>query len=98
MNDVIVEINGVLQLEEGLKAEGVINFEIPQSASQSKTCASLETTVVHEFKWQATFDDISDFEPVDTNRKGKKQQPQTIFTQSHGSRLVFQIVFIYHLM
>jgi len=33
------------------------------------------------------------------NRKGKRQQqPQTIFTQSHGSSLVFEIILIFHLM
>ncbi len=35
---------------------------------------------------------------VDLNPKGKRQQPKTIFTQSHGSRSMFQIVLIYHLM
>jgi hypothetical protein len=35
MSDVIHEINGALQLEEGKKAEeGVIKIEIPQYASQ----------------------------------------------------------------
>ncbi len=35
MSDVIDEINGALQLEEGKKAEeGVIKIEIPQYASQ----------------------------------------------------------------
>jgi hypothetical protein len=35
MSDVIDEINGALQLEEGQKAkEGVIKIEIPQYASQ----------------------------------------------------------------
>jgi len=100
MNDVIDEINGALQLEEGLKVEeGAMKIEIPQYASQSKTRASLETTLDHEFEWQRTCDDILDFEYVDINRKGKRQQqPQTIFTQIHGSRSVFQIVLIYHLM
>jgi hypothetical protein len=32
------------------------------------------------------------------NPEGKRQQPQTIFTQSHGARSVFQIVLISHLM
>jgi hypothetical protein len=37
----------------------------------------------------------SRFDLVDINPKGERQQqPQTIFTQSHGSRLVFQIVLI----
>ncbi len=99
MNDVIDEINGALQLEEGLKAEeGALKIEIPQCASQSKTSTSLRTILDHEFEWQRTFDDISDFERVDINPKGKRQQPETIFTQSHGSRLVFQIVLLYHLM
>jgi hypothetical protein len=35
---------------------------------------------------------------VDLNPKGKRQQPKTIFTQSHGSRSMFQIVLISHLM
>ncbi len=34
----------------------------------------------------------------DCDPKGKRQQPQTSTTQSHGSRSVFQIVPIYHLM
>jgi len=47
----------------------------------------------------ATKIEIPHFELVDINRKGKRQQqPQTIFTQSHGSRSVFQIVLISHLM
>ncbi len=106
MSDVIEEINGALQLEEGLKAEeGVMKIEIPQYASQLKTGASFETILDHEFKWHRTFDDISDFELtsnfelVDINPERKsQQQPQTIFSQSHGSRSVFQIVLIYHLM
>ncbi len=36
---------------------------------------------------------------VDINPKGtRQQQPKTIFTQSHGSRSMFQIVLISHLM
>jgi len=67
MNDVIDEISGALQLEEGLKAEkGAINIEIPQYASQSKTYASIETILDHEFESQKTFDDISDSECGDT--------------------------------
>ncbi len=100
------EINGALQLEEGLKAEkGAMKIEIPQYASQSKTCASLETTLDHQLNWQRRFNDISTFELtshfelVDINPKGKtQQQPQTIFIQSHGSRSVFQVVLISHLM
>jgi len=66
MNDVINEINGALQLEEGLKAEeGAMNIEIPQYASQSKTYDSLETILDHKFEWQKTFDDVSDFAPHD---------------------------------
>jgi hypothetical protein len=34
MSDMIDEINGALQLEEGQKVEGVIKIEIPQYASQ----------------------------------------------------------------
>jgi len=46
MSYVIDEINGALQLEEGLKVEeGAMKIEIPPSVSQSKTCASLETTL-----------------------------------------------------
>ncbi len=100
MNDVIDEINGALQLEEGVKVEeGAMKIEITQYVSQVKTYAPLETIFDHEFEWQRTFDDISDFEHVDINCKGKRQQqPQTIFTQSDGSRSVFQIVLMYHLM
>jgi len=66
MSYVIDEINGALQLEEGLKAEeGAMNTEIPQYASQSKTYASIETILDHEFESQKTFDDISDFERGD---------------------------------
>jgi len=96
MSYVIDEINGALQLEEGLKAEeGAMNIEIPQYASQSKTCASLETTL-EEIKWQTIFDEKS---TSDCDPKGKKQQsPETSSTQSHGPRSVFQTVPIYHLM
>jgi len=96
MSDVIDEINAALQLEEGLKAEeDAMNIEIPQYVSQSKTCASLETTL-EEIKWQTIFDEKS---TTDCDPKGKRQrQPQTSTTQSHGSRSVFQIVPIYHLM
>jgi hypothetical protein len=126
MSDVINEINGALQLEEGLKAEeSAMKIEIPQYVSQSKTCASLETAWAIEileppespglhleipespvlgrkFKWhkfQAGMlvdeGSSSRFDLVDINPKGERQQqPQTIFTQSHGSRLVFQIVLI----
>jgi hypothetical protein len=34
LSDVIDEINGALQLEEGQKVEGVIKIQIPQYASQ----------------------------------------------------------------
>jgi hypothetical protein len=82
MSDLINEMNGALQLEEGPNAEeGAMNIEIPQYASQSKTCASLETTL-EEIKWQTIFDEKS---TSDCDPKGKKQQPQTSFTQSHGS-------------
>ncbi len=96
MSDLINEMNGALQLEEGPNAEeGAMNIEIPQYASQSKTCASLETTL-EEIKWQTIFDEKS---TSDCDPKGKRQQqPQTSTTQSHGSRSVFQIVPIYHLM
>ncbi|CAK9234982.1 unnamed protein product [Sphagnum troendelagicum] len=88
MSDVINEINGALQLEEGLKAEeGAMKIEIPQYASQSKLCASFETTS-DEVKWQTTFIEkfTSDYELVSINPKRKKQQPQTSTTQSpqHG--------------
>jgi hypothetical protein len=96
MSYVIDEINGALQLEEGLKVEeGAMKIEIPPYASQSKTCASLETTL-EEIKWQTIFDEKS---TSDCDPKGKRQQqPQTSTTQSHGSRSVFQIVPIYYLM
>jgi hypothetical protein len=96
MNDLINEMNGALQLEKGRKAEkGAMNIEIPQDASQSKTCASLETTL-EEIKRQTIFDEKS---TSDCDPKGKRQQQhQTSTTQSHGSRSVFQIVPIYHLM
>jgi len=96
MSDLINEMNGAVQLEEGSNAEeGAMNIEIPQYASQSKTCASLETTL-EEIKWQTIFDEKS---TSDCDPKGKRrQQPQTKTTQSHGSRSVFQIVPIYHLM
>jgi len=106
MSDVIYEINGALQLEEGLKAEeGAMKNEIPPDAS----CASIET--LEEIEWPPIFyekstSDLSKIGQkrstmalVDINPKGKRQkQPQTIFPQSHGSRLVFQIVLISHLM
>ncbi len=87
MSDVINEINGALQLEEGLKAEeGAMKIEIPQYASQSKLCASFETTS-DEVKWQTTFIEksTSDYELVSINPKRKKQQPQTSTTQSDVS-------------
>jgi hypothetical protein len=105
---VIDEINGALQLEEGLKVEeglkaeeGVIKIEIPPDAS----CASIET--LEEIEWPPIFDEKSTSDCskirqkhstvalVNINPKGKsQQQPQTIFTQSHGSRSVFQIVLL----
>jgi hypothetical protein len=107
MGYVIDEINGALQLEEGLKAEeGAMKIEIPPPYA---SCASIET--LEEIERPPIFDekctsDCSEIGQkrstvalVDINHKGEKQQqPQTIFTQSHGSRLVFQIVLIYHLM
>ncbi|KAH8955123.1 hypothetical protein BDL97_08G118400 [Sphagnum fallax] len=94
MNDVIDEINGALQLEESLKAdEGAMKIEIPLYAS----CSSTET--LEKIKWLPIFDanstsDCSEIRHkrstvalVDINPKGKRQQqPQTIFTQNHGSR------------
>jgi len=106
MSDVIDKINGALLLEEGLKAgEGAMKIEIPSYAS----CASIET--LKEIEWPPIFDEKSTSDcskighkrstvaVVDINPKGKRQkQRQTIFKQSHGSRLVFQIVLISHLM
>ncbi len=105
MSYVINEINGALQLEEGLKAEqGAMKIEIPRYAS----CGSLET--LEKIEWPTIFNekstsDCSEIEQkhstlelVDINPKGKRQQPQTIFTQSHDSRSVFRIVLISHLM
>jgi hypothetical protein len=106
MNNVIDQINGALQLEESLKAEeGAMKIEIPLYAS----CSTTET--LEKIKWLPIFDanstsDCSEIRHkrstvafVDINPKGKRQQqPQTIFTQNQGSRLVFQIVLIYHLM
>ncbi len=96
MSDLINEVNGALQLENGQNVEeGAMNIEIPRYASQSKRCASPETTL-EETKWQTIFDEKS---TSDCDPKGKRpQQPQTSTTQSHGSRSVFQIVPIYHLM
>ncbi len=102
MSYVIDEINGALQLEEGLKAEeGAMKIEIPPDAS----CASIET--LEEIEWPPIFDekstsDCSEIRQkrstvalVNINPKGKsQQQPQTTFTQSHGSRSVFQIVLL----
>jgi len=106
MSDVIDKINGALLLEKGLKVgEGAMKIEIPSYAS----CASIET--LKEIEWLPIFDEKSTSDcskigqkrstvaVVDINPKGKRQkQPQTIFKQSHGSRLVFQIVLISHLM
>jgi hypothetical protein len=100
MNDVIDEINGSLQLEKGMKAEeGAMKIEIPQYVLQSKFCASFQTTW-NEVKWQTTFIEksTSDYELVSINPKRKTQQLQTSTTQSHGSRLLFQIIVIYHLV
>jgi len=96
ISDLINEMNGALQLEEGRNAEeGAMNIQIPQYASQSKTCASLETTL-EKIKSQTIFDEKS---TSDCDPKGKRpQQDQTSTTQSHGSRSMFQIVPIYHLM
>ncbi|CAM6033567.1 unnamed protein product [Sphagnum compactum] len=95
MSYVIDEINGALILEEGLKAEeGAMKIEIPPYAS----CASIET--LKKFDWwrpivdEKSTSDCSEIGQkrstvalVDINPKGKRQQqPQTIFTQSHGSR------------
>jgi len=93
-------------LEEGLKAEeGAMKIEIPPYAS----CGSFET--LEEIKQQTIIDEKSTSDCSEIrqkrltmallgiDRKGKRQQqPQTIFTQSHGSRSVFQIVLIFHLM
>jgi hypothetical protein len=88
-------------LEKNLKVEeGAMQFEIPQYASQSKLCASFET-ILDEIKWQTKFAEksTSGCELVSINPKGKtQQQPQTSTIQSHGSKLVFQIVLIYHLV
>ncbi len=106
MSYVIDEINGALQLEEGLKAEkGAMKIEIPPYAS----LASLQT--LEQIKWSPIFDENSTSDSseigqkcstvalVDINPKGEsQQQPQTIFTQSHRSRSVFQFVLISHLM
>jgi hypothetical protein len=106
MSYVIHEINAALQLEEGLKAKkGAMKIEIPPYASR----ASIET--LEEIEWSPIFDEKSTSDCseigqkrstvalVDINPKGERQQqPQTIFTQSHGSRSVFQIVLISHLM
>ncbi len=106
MRYVFEEINGALQLEEGLKAEeGAMKIEIPPYAS----CASIET--LEEIECPPIFDekttsDCSEIGQkrstvalVDINPKGERQeQPQLIFTQSQGSRSVFQIVVITHLM
>ncbi len=106
MSYVIDEINGALQLEEDLKAEeGASKIEIPQYVS----CASIET--LEEIKWPTIFDEkstsnCSKIEQehsrvalFDINPVGERQQgPQTIFTKCHGSRSVFQIVLIFHLM
>jgi hypothetical protein len=106
MSYVIDGINGALQLEEGLKAEeGALKIEIPPYAS----CGSFETleeTEQHTIIDEKSTSDCSEIGQkhltmalLGINRKGKRQQqPQTIFTQSHGSRSVFQIVLIFHLM
>ncbi|KAH8955117.1 hypothetical protein BDL97_08G118100 [Sphagnum fallax] len=84
MSDLINEMNGALQLEKGQNIEkGGMNIEIPQYASQSKTCASLEETTVEEIKSLSIFDEKS---TSDCDPKGKRQQPQTSTTRSHGSR------------
>jgi hypothetical protein len=106
MSYVIDEINGALQLEEGLKGEQLaMKIEIPQYAS----CGSLET--LEEIDWLTIFNEKSTSDCleigqkhstvalVDINPKGKSQQPpQTVFTKWHCSRSVFQIVLISHLM
>ncbi len=96
MSDLINEMNGALQLEEGPNAEeGAMNIEIPQFDSESKTSASL-ATALKVMKWKTIFDEKFS---SNCDRKGKRrQQPQTSTTQSHGSRSVFQIIPIYHLM
>jgi hypothetical protein len=94
MSDLINEMNGALQLEKGQKVkEGAMNIE--EGAMNVG-----EGVILEEIKW-TIFDEkfTSDCELVDKNPKGKRrQQPQTSTTQSHGSRSVFQIVPIYHLM
>jgi hypothetical protein len=98
MSSVIDKITGALQLEEGLKAdEGAMKIEIPPYVQ-------MET--LEEIEWPPIFDEItsdcseigqkhSTVALVNINPKGKsQQQPQTIFTQSHGSRSVFQIVLL----
>jgi hypothetical protein len=101
MSDVINEINSALQLEEGQKAEeGIINIEIPRYASEQKIVSPFKIPS-KDIKWQMKFIEksTSNCEHVFMNLKGKnQQQPETSNVQSHGSRLVFQITFIYHLM
>jgi hypothetical protein len=61
-------------------------------------CASFEIPSKN-IKWQMKFIEksTSNCEHVFMNLEGKKQQqPETSNVQSHGSRLVFQITFIYH--
>jgi len=81
-----------------------MKIEIPPYAS----CGSFET--LEKIEQQTIIDEksTSDCSEIGQkrltmallgiNHKGKRQQPQTIFTQSHGSSSVFQIVLIFHLM
>ncbi len=110
MSYVIDEINGALQLEKGLKAEeGDMKIEIPPYPSSP----SFETLIesLNEMEWLPIFNEKSTSNCseikqkrstvplVDIHPEGERQQPpQTIFTQSHGSRSAFQIVLIFHLM
>jgi hypothetical protein len=99
MSDVIDEINGALKLEEGQKAkEGIIRLKFLNMLHNKKLCPSFKIPS-KDIKWQMKFIEksTSNCEHVFMNLKGKKQQqPQTSNVQSHGSRLVFQITFIYH--
>jgi hypothetical protein len=106
MSYVIDEINGALQLEEGLNAEGgAMMIDIPSYVS----CASNET--LEEKKGWPIFNEKSTSDCsviqqkhstmalVDINPKGERQQPhQTNLTESHGSRSVFLILLVFHLM
>ncbi len=78
----------------------LLRLKFLNTFQNKKLCPSFKIPS-KDIKWQMKFIEksTSNCEDVFMNLKGKKQQqPETSNVQSYGSRLVFQITFISHLM